>query len=76
MLFSSGLIAGGSLAGILYAMLNGSDFLRENVLPLFGGVGNAIPFMRGEDIVGQIASTLLFLALAAVLARFAQRSLD
>jgi putative OPT family oligopeptide transporter len=76
MLFSSGLIAGGSLAGILYAMLNGSDFLRDNVLPIFAGVGNAIPFMRGEDIVGQIASALLFLALAVVLARFAQRSID
>ena len=70
-LFSSGLIAGGSLAGILYAVLYGADWL-----PWFTAIGDALPFMRGEDAVGQIASALLFFVLAVVLARFAQRSLD
>jgi putative OPT family oligopeptide transporter len=70
-LFSSGLIAGGSLAGILYAILYGADWL-----PYFTAVGDAIPFMRGEDIVGQVASGLLFVLLAVILAKFAQRALE
>ena len=62
------LIAGGSLAGILYAILFGADWLAP-----FQVVGNWVPALRGEDAVGQIASGLLFLALAVILARFAQR---
>ncbi len=67
-LFSSGLIAGGSLAGILYAILVGADWLRP-----FQVVGEMIPSLRGEEAFGQIAGAMLFLALAVVLTRFAQR---
>ena len=67
-LFSSGLIAGGSLAGILYAVLVGADWLRP-----FQVVGEMVPALRGEDAFGQIAGALLFFALAVVLTRFAQR---
>lgn len=70
-LFSSGLIAGGSLAGILYAVLFGA-----NVLAPLQAIGNALPFLHGEDALGHVAGALLFLALAVVLARFAQRRLD
>lgn len=67
-LFSSGLIAGGSLAGILYAILVGADWLRP-----FQVVGEMLPALRGEDAFGQIAGALLFLGLAVILTRFAQR---
>jgi putative OPT family oligopeptide transporter len=67
-LFSSGLIAGGSLAGILYAILVGADWLRP-----FQVVGEMMPSLRGEEALGQIAGALLFLALAVILSRFAQR---
>ena len=40
-LFSSGLIAGGSLAGILYAVLYGADMLGP-----FQSIGNALPFLH------------------------------
>ena len=70
-LFSSGLIAGGSLAGILYAILFGTGSL-----PPFAAIGNALPFLHGEDVVGQLAGAALFFVLAVVLARFAQRRLD
>jgi putative OPT family oligopeptide transporter len=67
-LFSSGLIAGGSLAGILYAVLVGADWLKP-----FQVVGEMVPALRGEDAFGQIAGALLFFVLAVVLTRFAQR---
>ncbi len=67
-LFSSGLIAGGSLAGILYAILVGADWLRP-----FQVVGDMLPALRGDDALGQTAGGLLFFALAVILARFAQR---
>jgi hypothetical protein len=70
-LFSSGLIAGGSLAGILYAVLVGLEWQSG-----FAAIGNALPFMHGEDAMGHILGGLLFFALAVVLARFAQRRLD
>jgi len=70
-LFSSGLIAGGSLLGILYAILYGVE-----VLPWFAAVGDALPFLRGDDAVGHIMGALLFFALAVVLARFAQRRIE
>ena len=69
-LFSSGLIAGGSLAGILYAILVGTDTIGP-----FQTVGNALAFLHGDDAVGQIFGALLFLALAVILARFGQRRL-
>ena len=69
-LFSSGLIAGGSLAGILFAILVGTDTIAP-----FQAIGNAVPFLHGDDAMGQVFGTLLFFALAVILARFAQRKL-
>ncbi|MCU1386435.1 MAG: oligopeptide transporter, family, partial [Acidobacteria bacterium] len=66
-LFSSGLIAGGSLCGILYAVLVGTGKIQ---LP--EAIGNALPFLH-DGTSGYIASALLFLALAVVLARAAQK---
>src|SRR4029077_11747887 len=66
-LFSSGLIAGGSLCGILFAILVGTGRIGT-----FQAVGNAMPFLH-DGTSGYIASALLFLALAAILARSAQK---
>jgi putative OPT family oligopeptide transporter len=68
-LFSSGLIAGGSLAGILYAVLFGRNIIGEADSAETVGL---IPFLH-EGVGGQIAASLLFLALAVVLARAAQK---
>jgi putative OPT family oligopeptide transporter len=67
-LFSSGLIAGGSLAGILYAILFGADFLKP-----FQVVGDMMPALRGDQAFGQLAGAALFFVLAVILSRFAQR---
>jgi putative OPT family oligopeptide transporter len=68
-LFSSGLIAGGSLAGILYAVLFGRNLIREAE-----GVTGIVPFIH-EGTAGMIAGGLLFLALAFVLSRAAQKKI-
>jgi putative OPT family oligopeptide transporter len=70
-LFSSGLIAGGSLAGVLQAALTGLGWIG-----IFAAVGNAIPILHGEEPVGQLAGAALFFALAVVLTRFAKRKLE
>jgi putative OPT family oligopeptide transporter len=70
-LLSSGLIAGGSLAGILYAILVGGEWLGP-----FQAVGNVVPFLHDESAIAHIASALLFFALAVILARFAQRKME
>jgi putative OPT family oligopeptide transporter len=70
-LFSSGLIAGGSLAGILYAALVG-----YGVIGTFTSIGDALPFLHGEDAIGHILGGLLFFALAVILARYAQRKIE
>jgi len=66
-LFSSGLIAGGSLCGILYAVLVGTGNIGVPE-----AIGNALPFLH-DGTIRYIASAGLFLALAAVLARSAQK---
>jgi len=70
-LFSSGLIAGGSLAGILYAVLFGRHLIKaaddSDTLGL-------IPMLH-EGTIGMVAGGLLFAALAVVLARAAQKKL-
>jgi putative OPT family oligopeptide transporter len=70
-LFSSGLIAGGSLAGILYAVLYGAEMLGP-----FQSIGNALPFLHHEGTSGQIAGALLFTVLAVILSRFARRKIE
>jgi putative OPT family oligopeptide transporter len=70
-LFSSGLIAGGSLAGILYAALFG-----WNLIPAADDAETLglIPFLH-NGTVGTIAGGLLFLALAIVLTRAGRKNL-
>jgi putative OPT family oligopeptide transporter len=66
-LFSSGLIAGGSLCGILFAVLVGTKTI--------GGpqkLGEMLPFLH-DGVTGYVAGALLFLALATILARQAQK---
>ena len=70
-LFSSGLIAGGSLAGILYAVLVGT----ESIGP-FTAIGDAVPFLHGENVAGHLFGVGLFLALGYILYRAAQRTID
>jgi putative OPT family oligopeptide transporter len=66
-LFSSGLIAGGSLCGILYAVLVGTGNIAAPQ-----ALGNLLPFLH-DGVSGYVASALLFLGLAVVLARAAQK---
>jgi putative OPT family oligopeptide transporter len=66
-LFSSGLIAGGSLAGILYAVLFGRDWIEDAE-----AVTGPIPAIH-EGTLGMIVGGLVFAALAAILSRYAQK---
>src|SRR5436190_5504176 len=70
-LFSSGLIAGGSLAGILYAILFGRHIIGaaddSETLGLIPALHNGT--------LGLVAGAVLFAALAVVLARAAQKKL-
>jgi putative OPT family oligopeptide transporter len=70
-LFSSGLIAGGSLAGIFYAVLFGRHLINaaddSDTLGL-------IPLLH-EGTIGMVAGGLLFAALGFILARAAQKKL-
>ncbi len=75
-LFSSGLIAGGSLAGILFAVLVGLDQQGYHILPALQSVGNALPFLHGENTMGHLFGAGLFLALGIILARAGQRTID
>ena len=69
-LFSSGLIAGGSLAGILYAILFGRSLIRE----ADGSGPGWIPFLH-DGMSGLIAGALVFAGLAIVLYRAAQKKI-
>ena len=64
-LFSSGLIAGGSLAGILFAVLVGTGTHRGR----YRRSARCCPFLHEEGLVGHLAGGLLFLALAVIVAR-------
>ena len=75
-LFSSGLIAGGSLAGIFFALLVSLQQQGLDILGPLQAVGNAIPFLHDESTLAQIASTLLFVALGAILYRAGQKRID
>jgi putative OPT family oligopeptide transporter len=66
-LFSSGLIAGGSLCGILYAILVGTGHIAGPQ-----AIGNLVPFLH-DGSGGYVASALLFAALGVVLFRAAQK---
>jgi hypothetical protein len=67
-LFSSGLIAGGSICGILYALLVGTDTIGPLQV-----VGNALPWLHDDSSFAHIAGGLLFFALAVVTARAASK---
>jgi putative OPT family oligopeptide transporter len=71
-LFSSGLIAGGSLAGILYAGLFGRNLLRAADDADTTGL---IPFLH-EGAIGMVAGGLLFAGLAVIVARMAMRKVE
>ena len=68
-LFSSGLIAGGSLAGILYAVLFGYGLIQDGE-----GSTGLIPYLH-EGTGGLVAGILLFVALGVILGRVGQRRL-
>jgi putative OPT family oligopeptide transporter len=70
-LFSSGLIAGGSICGILFAVLVGTNTIQP-----FQAIGNVVPGLHGEDAFGHIAGALLFLALAVIVARTGMRKVE
>jgi putative OPT family oligopeptide transporter len=70
-LFSSGLIAGGSICGILFAVLVGTETIGP-----FQAIGNAVPWLHDESTIAQIGSGLLFFALAVVTARAARKRLS
>jgi putative OPT family oligopeptide transporter len=68
-LFSSGLIAGGSLAGILYAVLYGNGIVHDAE-----GAAGLIPSIH-DGTAGLVAGGLVFFALGVVLSRMGQRKL-
>ena len=70
-LFSSGLIAGGSIAGILFALLVGT-----NTIGPLQAVGDMFTAFREETLVGELASTALFFGLALIVARMAMRKVE
>jgi putative OPT family oligopeptide transporter len=70
-LLSSGLIAGGSIAGIIFAVLVGTG----TIAPL-QAIGNVFPYFHEENLVGQLATAGLFFLLAVIVARFAMRKVE
>ena len=68
-LFSSGLIAGGSLAGILYAILFGRGIIGDAE-----GAAGLIPAIH-DGTAGLVAGGLIFFALGVILSRIGQRKL-
>jgi uncharacterized oligopeptide transporter (OPT) family protein len=70
-LFSSGLIAGGSIAGILFAILVGTGTIE----PL-QALGEMFPYFREETVLAEVASTALFVALGVIVYRAATRKVE
>jgi putative OPT family oligopeptide transporter len=68
-LFSSGLIAGGSLAGILYAILFGNGLIADAE-----GAAGLLPSLH-DGTGGLVAGGLIFFALGVVLARVGQKKI-
>ena len=66
-LLSYGLIAGGSLCGILYAVLVGTSHIEG-----LQRIGTFLPFLH-VGFSGYVAGAALFVALAVILARAAQK---
>ena len=56
-------------------VLVGAQQSGVNVLGTLQSVGNAVPFLREEGLVGNLAGAGLFFALAVILARYARRPL-
>jgi putative OPT family oligopeptide transporter len=78
-LFSSGLIAGGSIAGILYAILVGANWVSQTPdegAGVLQRLGEALPWFRAETLTGNLASAGLFLLLAVIVSRFAMRKVE
>jgi len=69
-LFSSGLIAGGSLCGILYAILVGTGTVGP-----FQAVGNVIPALHSPGALGVVGGAALFFALAVITSRAARKTI-
>jgi hypothetical protein len=68
-LFSSGLIAGGSLAGILYAILYGRGIIQDAE-----GAAGLIPSIH-DGTAALVAGGLLFFVLGVILSRVGQRKI-
>ena len=68
-LFSSGLIAGGSLAGILYAVLYGNGIVHDAE-----SAAGLIPSIH-DGTAGLVGGGLIFFVLGVVLSRMGQRKL-
>jgi putative OPT family oligopeptide transporter len=71
-LFSSGLIAGGSLAGILYAVLFGLGYVAAADDAETHGL---IPALH-DGTIGIVAAGLLFFALAVILGKVGQKKVE
>ena len=69
-LFSSGLIAGGSLAGILYAILFGNGIIEDAE-----AAAGLLPSIH-DGTGGLVAGGLIFFALGLILARVGQKKVD
>ena len=82
-LFSSGLIAGGSLAGILFAALFGYTYASAANPAVdtslwadyFEPIGSMVPWLHGESTAAHVAGAGLFVVLAVILSRFAKRKI-
>jgi putative OPT family oligopeptide transporter len=76
-LFSSGLIAGGSIAGIAYAVLYGSRDYMPTVLRVEDAQESLgrLPFLH-EGVTGHVVGLALFLTLGLILARVGRRRVN